>query len=331
MVARRAFTLIELLVVIVVVVVLIGLLLPAVQAARETARAIRCANNLKQIAQAAHNFYEANNTFPPGASMAPAEASALVHMTPFMENAALFNSFNLASSVASSVDNATARYISIASYICPSDTSGGVWQDVNPATGNPIGVVGGSNYSGNLGINGWVYDRLNSLAKPPDQCGVFAYTSSTRLEDITDGASNTALFSEIRRGARPGHNELDVSLLLPPIWGLGNPATNPSNLKPPSSCVRPSMTYNFTGLQYENGFLITAFYTHTSIPNYAGRDCMVFITFDQGHVASRSCHPGRVNTAHADGSVRSVSDRIELNVWKAIGSRAGGEIIGLGY
>src|SRR5262249_60791834 len=95
-------------------------------------------------------------------------------------------------------------------------------------------------------------------SKPPGLSGVFSYGSMTRLSDITDGTSNTVLFAEIRRGAYPGHDALDVTLVAPIVWGTSNPGTNPNNLIPPAACdaaasktAPPPM--NFTGLQFHTG------------------------------------------------------------------------------
>jgi prepilin-type processing-associated H-X9-DG protein len=83
-------------------------------------------------------------------------------------------------------------------------------------------------------------------------------------------------------------------------------------------------------LQYQRGFLLTALYTHTVPPNYKGRDCIIFPGFDQAHLASRSYHPGGVNVAMADGSVRFIRDAISPSVWRALGTRCGGEVIDAG-
>jgi prepilin-type N-terminal cleavage/methylation domain-containing protein/prepilin-type processing-associated H-X9-DG protein len=332
---RRAFTLIELLVVMAVIAVLIGLILPAVQAARETARRAQCANNLKQIVLASHNFEGANQCFPPGASFAPSQASALAFLLPFLEQGSRYSQFDFTQDVTNATANATSRDNDIQSFLCPSDPSSGSWPEPNPVAGRQAGVMGRSNYYGNMGAHGWAYESKTSKnvsqVKDPNLAGVFSIGSSTRVSDFRDGTSNTASFAEIKRGAHPGSDDLDVTVLFPNVWGSGNPATNPNNLSPPAACNRQTnKPLNHTGLQYQCGSLLTALYTHTITPNYKGRDCASFPWFDEGHLASRSYHPGGVNVAMADGSVRFIGDRIQLQVWKALGTRSGGEIIDSG-
>jgi len=324
---RYAFTLIELLVAITIIAVLIGLLLPAVQSARESARRIQCTNNLKQIALAAHNFHQTHSCLPAGASPPPSQVSSLVLISPFLEQINLFNSFNFSVDSAGPPANITARDLEVNGFLCPSDPASGYYPDPFAIPGQQAGRMGRSNYFGNLGSNGWAYNQDTKYAKPSNQAGAFAYQSSTRLGDFLDGASNTALYAEIRRGAFPNHDPLDVTLLPPAAWGSGDPGLNPSNLVPPSACSKGTPVYNFSGLQYQRGFLLTAFYTHTVPPNYKGLDCMVNFYLDQAHLASRSNHPGGVNVAMADGSIRFIGDRIQLPVWKSLGTRAGGEIV----
>jgi prepilin-type N-terminal cleavage/methylation domain-containing protein/prepilin-type processing-associated H-X9-DG protein len=329
---RRAFTLIELLVVIAVIAVLIALLLSAVQAAREAARRAQCCNNLKQIALASHNFLDTNQCLPAGATAPPSQGSALFSLLPFLEQRSLYDAFNMTQDLTSPVTNATARQNQIQAFLCPSDPSSGSYLDAGLGAGLPAGAMGRSNYFGNLGAYGWVYDTYNAWVKDPSLTGVFAYGSSTTLAAISDGTSNTALFAEIKRGARPGDDALDVSIVPPPVWGTGNPAINPNNKSPtaPACSNKYPTTYNFTGLQFQRGFFITALYTHTIAPNYKGRDCINLITFDQGHLASRSYHSGGVNVALADGSVRFIRDSVSPVIWQAVGTRCGGEVISAG-
>src|SRR3954470_21156461 len=98
---RTGFTLIELLVVIAIIAVLIGLLLPAVQSAREAARRAQCVNNLKQLGIALHNYHDSALTFPPGTInfaglWTGPRTTFMVHLYPFLEQGNLFNSFNFA-------------------------------------------------------------------------------------------------------------------------------------------------------------------------------------------------------------------------------------------
>ncbi len=289
---RRAFTLIELLVVITVIGVLIALLLPAVQAAREAARRIDCTSHLKQLALAAHNFEQANGALPAGCttvaingSLTPSNASALVSLLPFLEQAALYQNFNLSLNVGNP-ENFTARTISVAVFVCPSDPSNGKYTETIP---NPAFTAGG-NYYGNLGNNGWVFENKNGQNKNSSKCGVFAYGSATQFRDITDGTSRTALFAEIRRGAQPNNDMLSVTVLPIPQWGTASAWVNPSNDTPPAACQTGTTVYSSTGLRYAFGTVPFALYTHTVPPNAKTRDCMC-TTFDQIHFAARALTP----------------------------------------
>jgi prepilin-type N-terminal cleavage/methylation domain-containing protein/prepilin-type processing-associated H-X9-DG protein len=324
---RRAFTLIELLVVITVIAALVGLLLPAVQAAREAARRAQCAIHLKQLALAAHGFHDTNGAFPPGADLQASHASALVYLLPFVEQTARFSALNFTLDLTAAFENQTARAHDVSLFLCPSDPSAGSWADPGLAAGVGDGFMGRSNYFGNLGAHGWAYDSLTTRTKDSSLAGVFAYGSSTRLQGLTDGASNTVGFAEIERGPYPGKNGPDINEIPISVWGSGNPATNPNNLGPVAACGTTAIPFYYRGLQFQRGFILTSLYTHTMTPNSKSRDCTVFPTFDQGHLAARSFHPGGVNAAMADGSVRFIRDTITLTAWKALGTRCGGEIV----
>lgn len=326
---RRAFTLIELLVVMSIIGLLIGLLLPAVQAARESARRMQCVNNLKQIALGTHNFETVYGSFPPGTSGGPSLASTRVLLLPYLEQGNRYNQFDLTANVSDTLVNLTARSQDVAMFLCPSDPSTSRWVDPPLAVGDPPVESGRSNYYGNLGIHAWAYNQNNLYTKDARHAGVFAYVSATRLADIADGSSNTVMFAEVKRGAFPNNNEIDIIVVQANLWGAGNPTTNPNNLTPPAVCNKlPGYKrINYTGLQYQRGTLTSSLYTHTAVPNSNQRDCVSFPTLELAHLASRSFHSGGVNVALCDGSVRSVKDSIQLAAWKALGTRAGGETI----
>ncbi len=325
---RPGFTLIELLVVIAIIAVLVGLLLPAVQKVREAAARLQCQNNLKQIALAAHNYHDAYNCFPPGATISPPQASVLGLLLPYLEQGNVYNLFDLSRDVFSDAVNGPARAQQVPVYLCRSDPSQGYYQDPFP----PGYVSGKTSYAANLGAHGWWKDQSGSQVKDPALTGVFAWNSHTRVGDITDGTSNTVLFAEVKRGAAPGHDNTDVTVVPLPVWDNKpmNAATNPNNLSPPPACNSSTTTLNYRGLQYYRGFLITAFYTHTVPPNYQGRDCSRGFLYVQGHLAARSYHPGGLNASFADGSVHFLADSIRPSTWKNLGTRSGGEVLDAG-
>jgi prepilin-type processing-associated H-X9-DG protein len=290
--------------------VLIALLLPAVQKVREAANRIKCQNNLKQIGLAAHNYHSTFEHFPPGASASPSYASALVILLPHVEQANKYNQFDFTHNVNDDTYNLAAEVQDVAIFLCPSDPSQGELL----RSGQRLGR---SNYFANMGAHAWWRNT------DPATGGVFYYNSALRIADITDGSSQTALFAEIRRGAAPGHDALDVNEVDYSTWDA-DPA---HSLAPFPACDVPGLNLDYTGLEYYRGFLTTALYTHTALPNYQGRDCIRAVGLDRVHLAARSAHPGGVNVAFADGSVHFVRDSIALTAWRNLGARGDGNVI----
>jgi prepilin-type N-terminal cleavage/methylation domain-containing protein/prepilin-type processing-associated H-X9-DG protein len=333
---RKGFTLIELLVVVGIIAILTGLLLPAVQKVREAAARSQCANNLKQLGLAAHNYESVWRKLPPGAGPIPKEpkddrASLQVLLLPYVEQANKYAQFDLTANVQSSESNADARNQDVPIYLCPSDSSTAQLPLSLPSQGR-------SNYFGNLGTNAYIPSNRN-----PAVGGLFYYdvkatmTAATipeavRLVDIRDGTSNTAMFAEVKRtriASMEPERPVDLwdSRVITSGWL--------SDTAPFDACNRTNLySLRYTGLQYYRFHICTSLYTHTAPPNSTGADCIDGSTrpgdvnwYFAGHLAARSYHPRGVNVCFADGSVHFIHDTIAPQTWRALGTRAGGEAV----
>ena len=299
---RRGFTLIELLVVIAIIAVLIALLLPAVQAAREVARRAQCTNNLKQLGLAAQNYHDVNLAFPPGAMSQNdpgknpqpyyvTNFSCFVRMLPFSEQSSLYNAVNF-SLTQKNVDNITIAGIQLSILSCPSDPNPPVViaNVLNSNFGfdsyptNPTFNCYFSSYAGCQGTfhNNSYLNAANYSARQSQTNGVIYPDSATNIASITDGTSNTMIFGEHVKTLLPVYSSsYAVSDF---AWYTGNYFdTQFTTLYPPN--VGTSSTGGLTpaGIKY---------YYPTS-------------------AASR--HPGGINVAFCDGSVRFVKNTI--NSW----------------
>lgn len=329
-----AFTLVELLVVIAIIGILVSLLLPAVQAAREAARRMQCQNHLKQIGLAMHNYESTNGRFPPTATIAMVgavntNASWSIHgrILPYLEQGNVYNQVDL--SVA--WDNQAAiSGLKIPIYSCPSDPGSDKHRDVSPKLASPLYPT---TYGFNFGT--WmVYHPVSGQIGD----GAFGPNSRIGFRDFLDGNSNTLMAAEVKAQQYYGRNE-------PPIGGDAMPLATPEAVaaKVPTSfawCRPNGHTEWPDGRVHHEGF------TTTSGPNgvvriaAASDQCPAGADIDytsqqegtSGTVAtyavitSRSYHPGVVNVTLMDGSVRSISEYVDLNVWRALGTRAGGEV-----
>jgi len=195
---REGFTLVELLVVIAIIGVLIGLLLPAVQAARELGRQSHCVNNLKQIGLAIQTYHEARQRLPSGYrsgvdgsgnDTGPGWGWA-TQILPQMEQGSIFDSIDLSEEIESS-GNARARTVSLMPYLCPSDVRPEIAFPVGPRDGAgrltaTTCDVSPANYVGNFGIN----------EPGVDGEGVFFRNSEISFRQITDGLGKTLFVGE---------------------------------------------------------------------------------------------------------------------------------------
>ena len=354
---RRGFTLIELLVVIAIIGVLIALLLPAVQAAREAARRAQCVNNLKQIGLAMHNYHQAINSFPMGASSGMWDAvgdynvkqnfGPLMLMLPFLEKTQNYNAINFnwgcedSNTVLCYLINSTGQTSQINSFLCPSDPSAFVPDHNNTTNNNSYyACVGTTTYWGLMG-NVAPYANLSVTSINMPSTGLFTWQASYGIANCIDGTSNTIAFSEACVG---NQNEQPLQRLIG-LQGVAIPYT--SMLYDGQSA--PALTQaviqlcnqayqsgsaSYVDLQrgenWAHGSMAMNMFNTIVTPNAYNRTwthCGLNASSRAVLSNADSYHPGGINVVMGDGSVKFIKDTINQATWWALGTKAGGEVI----
>jgi prepilin-type N-terminal cleavage/methylation domain-containing protein len=300
---RRAFTLVELLVVIAIIGVLVALILPAVQAARESARRMGCGNNLRQVGIALQNYHDVTNCLPVARNPFPLVHSALSRILPFVEQGNVHQLVDYTQPL-SAASNQAAIESPIKLFVCPSDGARGRV----PGT-----VTGATNYVVNNG-SGTVGFGLIASGD-----GVFTQTNIA-FRQITDGLSNTAAASESLLGTgrtSVGSTPADLRREILEVPGGNDPT--------PADCQAAAGAWvGQRGAKWLDGHYGNSLYNHYYAPNQATWDCGNG-SHNKGLWSARSTHPGGVGLLLCDSSVRLVSSQIAIEVWRALSTRGGGE------
>ncbi|AMV39254.1 DUF1559 domain-containing protein [Planctomyces sp. SH-PL62] len=359
----RAFTLIELLVVIAVIAVLIALLLPAVQAAREFARRAQCANNLKQIGLAIHNYHDVNSVFPMSTTSAEAAPDGRCRnglfswhasILPHLGQQAIFNATNFwignaddcaspdvvmyGATIGASHPNGTVARTSLAAYLCPSESHriAATMGASRPAS---------QSYSGNAG---WTPDtsgpatgrrmgRHNGFIGLVDPVGLASWhVGPIAAASVSDGLSHTAAVAERRLPRATDPNDVEAMYGEPEstrsycAGGSGSSRTLHAWRRYCETVSFPDPAWTvFPGRAWISGWG-HAGGTYMQVMPVNSRSCHIYGGEGDGNIliTPGSLHHGGLNVLFGDGGVRFLRNSIALPVWWALGSRDGGEVVG---
>lgn len=365
--ARRGFTLVELLVVIAIIGILVALLLPAIQAAREAARRTQCTNNIAQLAKAALNYESGKKTFPLGRSVGAIPGDQygrsaihwglLAYLLPYIEEQAVYSKIIFTQPTNSSqtldVDSfPDVETSQIPGFLCPSDTDRLNSSGAAPDTPCGQDGFGRSNYRGCGGSDVGYYPDQNY---PPagnntdreHNNGIFLANYPVTMKQVTDGASHTAIFSEMVKGdgTRLAVDTASDWFQVSGSYASNNPSTMATNcMALPQPLPTGSQQFHCAGRNWVRGDYATTRYNHVLPPNTrscaynsqppgnsvsAGGSMTASQVNEFGSATTASSrHPGGVVFATSDGATHFVSDTIDPSIWSALGSRNGNEVVG---
>ncbi|QDU11243.1 DUF1559 domain-containing protein [Gimesia aquarii] len=310
--SNRGFTLIELLVVIAIIAILIALLLPAVQQAREAARRSTCKNSLKQIGLALHNYHNAHKTYPPGyiaRGVTPTDRSDTetgsgfawgVMLLPFLDQAPLYNQLDL------NLDCTDSPNIDLADealpiFRCASDPNQGVF---SVSDGTNTYQLSSANYVGVYG-----YGSLTVAPGNPAEKGIMYRNSNTKVRDLTDGASNTIVVGE--RSYQHQFVGASSTIQADSTWY----AAIPGVMRPAGMAMASMMEGQASLILGHVGQGGTMIMQHP--PNTTN------------HIANFSSkHEGGAHFLLGDGRVRFLSENMNYETFKNLGTIADGNVLG---
>jgi prepilin-type N-terminal cleavage/methylation domain-containing protein/prepilin-type processing-associated H-X9-DG protein len=324
---RRGFTLVELLVVIAIIGVLVAILIPAIQAARESARRTQCSSNLRQVGLATISFHDAQKRFPsayqsePGGVMGNAFETGdagpgwtcLFQILPYLEGSTVAEKFNT-KLPSWHADNAAAAQLVIPTYLCPSVSDQTPSYEVRNEAGDRLAEFSRANYVANAGHFAVWEKPLQNLTVEAN--GVFFRNSRLSVKNITDGTSNTVFMGE----QTPIHSDSTWVGIVP------GAVTCPTKLFPVAHCEPAATQINVHSGpdpfdEHEEGEEVEDEHDHSAPMAHPPNDPHGFV--DEMYAE----HPGGCNVLFGDGSVRFVSETIDPMIWAALSSRAGGEIL----
>ncbi len=267
----------------------------------------QCVNNLKQLGLALQNYHDINGSFPIGSQSAPRRTWAF-SLLPFFEQTTAFNSINFTTDFYQPA-NTTAIRLNISTYDCPSDPNSSIIEE--PTSPYPRAKA---SLMVNFGNTHFDQDRANDpFAGPLNPPGLtstkfqnapFSLNKCYGIVDITDGTSNTLVFSEVVVGANDGSGNSDHR---------GDIYNDDHNCFYFNVYTQPNSVIP----DYMQGYCI--------YPNLNNPPCNGNPNPAESFNAARSLHPGGVNAGLADGSVRFFKNTVSLQTWRALGTMANNE------
>jgi prepilin-type N-terminal cleavage/methylation domain-containing protein/prepilin-type processing-associated H-X9-DG protein len=322
----RGLSLLEVLVVLAIIALLAALILPAIQMAREAARRGSCSNNLRQIGVALQAYYATNQVFPPrlviwnpASAMVGGPWDPHVLLLRHLEADNIYNSINFSLNW-QTLENATVAAFSLQQFLCPSDAT-------------PLrGVPGVASYQFCMGSGRCVLGRdveidADVIVKHGlSGDGFFATLTGLRDADIEDGLSHTAAMSEMVHGSTligaKTHSMKFPTLGL--IYQINVSPTTQRNAI--DTCENLQSSQASAEIPSGKPWCLCPPYNHLFTPG-KGSCWAQGMTDVFSPITASSRHSGGVNLLLGDGHVRFVGNNIDENIWQALGSRAGGELV----